>query len=405
MVFAQRPGGGGGGAAGGGGAGGATGRGGGGFGNIPGTNPTTTRPTQPSEGPGAQRPPFEQRPLFLSGKVMLEDGTPPPEPVVIERVCNGIVRPESYTDSKGHFNFQFGRRDNMIMDASVGGNPDPGRPFNMADEGLLNTPSGNLGQMNLSGCEIRASLAGFRSNSIQLMSRSIFDNSDLGVIVLHRIANVAGSAISATSLSAPKEAKKSYEKAQKLLSEKTPKRAEAAKELEKAVQAHPQYAAAWSLLGQVRMDLKDEEGARKAFEQSIAADSRYINPYIHLAELELRASRWEAAANLTDRLAALNPQLTQAQYFNAVANFNLGKMDVAEKSARSALKNDDAGRYPQTHHLLGTILARQGRFPSAADEYRTYLTLLPGSPTADQLRKVLTEWEGLGVIERAKANP
>src|SRR5262249_19613677 len=43
-------------------------------------------------------PEMQQRPIFLSGKVMLDDGTPPPEPVTIERVCNGNPRAEAYTD-------------------------------------------------------------------------------------------------------------------------------------------------------------------------------------------------------------------------------------------------------------------------------------------------------------------
>src|SRR5262245_8418685 len=43
------------------------------------------------------------RPAYLSGKVQMDDGSAPPEPVVIERVCNGHPRAEGYTDSKGRF--------------------------------------------------------------------------------------------------------------------------------------------------------------------------------------------------------------------------------------------------------------------------------------------------------------
>jgi hypothetical protein len=42
-----------------------------------------------------QFPDMMQRPIFLSGKVIMEDGTPPPDSVVIERVCNGMPRPEA----------------------------------------------------------------------------------------------------------------------------------------------------------------------------------------------------------------------------------------------------------------------------------------------------------------------
>src|SRR5690349_5671617 len=95
----------------------AQGRPGGGAGATnPGTPPNTpnipgTIPGQPQT-PGQQLPyPEANRPIFLSGKVVMDDGTKPPEPVAIERVCNGVVRREQFTDSKGHFSFQLGQND------------------------------------------------------------------------------------------------------------------------------------------------------------------------------------------------------------------------------------------------------------------------------------------------------
>ena len=82
-------------------------------GSIPGPGPTTPgrdpfptdrgrQPRTPSERDTRDTFPQEMpRPIFISGKVMLQDGTPPPDSVVIERVCNGLARPEGYTDSKG----------------------------------------------------------------------------------------------------------------------------------------------------------------------------------------------------------------------------------------------------------------------------------------------------------------
>src|SRR5215467_14095380 len=48
------------------------------------------------------------QPVFLSGKVLLDGGGVLPEPVAIERICNGVVRREGYTDFKGQFEFQVG---------------------------------------------------------------------------------------------------------------------------------------------------------------------------------------------------------------------------------------------------------------------------------------------------------
>src|SRR5262249_7260716 len=108
LAIAQQPTTGGGGAPTG--AGGTTGAGGAGGGAerpTPGGGRTNT-PTLPGTDPRQQQPQMPtdmQRPMYVEGKVMMDDGTPPPEPVTIERVCNGNPRPEAYTDTKGRFHF------------------------------------------------------------------------------------------------------------------------------------------------------------------------------------------------------------------------------------------------------------------------------------------------------------
>ena len=49
---------------------------------------------------------------------MMEDGTAPPDPVVIETVCNGSPHSEGYTDTKGYFSIELGARNGVIQDAS-----------------------------------------------------------------------------------------------------------------------------------------------------------------------------------------------------------------------------------------------------------------------------------------------
>jgi len=364
--------------------------------------------------PGQQQNfPTQQRPIFLSGKVMLEGGMPPPEPVTIERVCNGHVWPEGYSDSKGHFSFQLGQQGNAFMDASVGmgdsqidSNPMVGGMNSRGGAMGMNGINGGIpvsgnGQVNLMGCELRASLAGYQSQSVNLGTRSIFDNPDVGTFILHRLANAQATAISMTTLEAPKDAKRSWERAQKLMQQKPPKTAEASKELEKAVQGYPKFAAAWFMLGQSRLAQQDEDGARKAFEESLNADAKYLPPYIQLTLIEMKAGRWDSAADTSNRLVQMNPYYSRAFLFNSIANFNRGKLDLAEQSARSAMKSD--GSNPTVHHLLASILSQKGSFPEAADEFRAYLKLSPQTETAGEVRKKLAEWEDLGVIKRVDA--
>src|SRR3954469_15943516 len=123
LAFAQAgAGGAGAGSTGGGAAGGSTGGGNTGGGTTtPGRgNPDPNSNSRiPQNNPSSQMPDMP-RPIYLSGKVQMDDGSAPPSQVVIERVCNGVARPEGYTSSKGHFSFALGQNTAVLADASVG---------------------------------------------------------------------------------------------------------------------------------------------------------------------------------------------------------------------------------------------------------------------------------------------
>jgi len=345
---------------------------------------------------------------------MLDDGTPPPEPVVIERVCNGRAYPEAYTDTKGRFSFRVGEGNNIAAmgDASVsgaaGGLGPPGSnvggfggndPFNNGRFGGRGLGGDEGGFVDLTGCDLRARLAGFRSEEIYLGRRSVFDRSDVGTIILHRLAKVEGDTVSATTLAAPKKARKAYDKAVKRMSKGDPNPEKAIELLNEAVAEHPKFAAAWTMLGQLRMGRNDPKGAREAFARALEADSMYLSPYLPLIRLELQERNWEKAAELSERLLRLNPNRTEAQYYQAVAKFNSGDPVAAEEAALDLQSNEGGKRYPQTHHLLGLIYANRGDYPKAAAQMRTFLSAQPEAPQAEDIRRKLHEWEVLGVIE------
>ncbi|MFB3778462.1 MAG: tetratricopeptide repeat protein [Bryobacteraceae bacterium] len=384
--------------------------GGGGATTAPTAPPTTTPTPTPTPTPGRmpspsdrsqqpsimdQQQPFPdiQRPIFLSGKVVLQDGTPPPDPAVIERVCNGIVRPEAYTDSKGRFSFQLGAQNNaMLADASVGGASDFDR-FGGRNAGIggWNSTSG-ISERDLWGCEIRASLPGYTSEAISLGGRRTLDNPELGTIVLRRYGNVEGTTVSMTSLQAPKDAKKAFDKGRDSMKKK--KWADAGKQFQKAVDLYPKYAAAWTELGNSKMESGDRAGARAAYAKALEADPKYVNPYLQVATLDAQESKWQDLAAATSQVLRLDPfNYPTIYYYDAVAQFNLQHMDEAEKSAREALKLDPQHRIPSVNHLLGVILASKGEFEAAAGFLKTYLRLAPAARDASMAKQRLAEVE------------
>lgn len=380
----------------------------GGIGNNGGNNPGigNTPGTNPNRFPGSTDPnnrfPDQSRPIFISGKVLLDDGTPPPEQVTIERVCNGNPRAQAYTDSKGRFQFQFGQTQGILQDASIGSpglggidGQQPGMGGNRSSTGLGGS---GIGERDLMGCEIRANLPGYRSDSVNLGLRRSFDDPNIGTIVLHRLAGVEGVSISVVALQAPKDAKKAFDKGRDLL--KKNKETEAETQFAKATELYPKYSTAWFELGKLKESQKDAAAARKAYTQALAADPKYVNPYRQLFGMSVREQNWKETADTTSRLLKLDPvDFPDAYFFNAVANYYLKNWDEAEKNVREAQKLDSHNRLPKSSQLLGAILAEKRDYAGAAEQIKRYVASLPEGQEADSVKKQLAELEKMAVAK------
>lgn len=390
---------------------GAGGAGGGATGGTT-TGRTTPTTTNPNRTPGTNVPPdTSNRGLFLSGKVQMDDGTAPPDSVVIERNCNGYARNEGYTDSKGNFSFQLGQNQSVTQDASIddsaAGISQNGviRPStSVASQTSSNAPRRSSMPQDLSGCELRAVLAGFRSDVVNLSGRRLFDNPDVGTIILHRRTNVEGTTVSATTLMAPKDARKAYDKAREAA--RKGKTNDAERELDKAVAAYPQFAEAWSSLGVIHEENKEMADARRCFSQALAADPKLVTPYLHLARYSLADKNWQEVAATTDRLIKLDPyDFPEAYLYNAVADYNLRKYDQAHARALEAQKLDTAHKFPKVEHLLGVILYQKKDYTGAIAQLRKYLLLSPDTPDVSEVKQQLADIEKLaGGDTKAKAD-
>jgi tetratricopeptide (TPR) repeat protein len=329
-----------------------------------------------------------QRPIYLTGKILMDDGTPPPPQILIERVCNGIVKPEGYTDSKGRFSFQLGQNNAVFADASTSG----ADPFGSGGGLGMGGRNQGISERELAGCEIRANLPGYRSDVVNLVGRRALDNPDVGAIVLRRLAKVEGFTFSATSALAPKDARKAYEKGSEQLKKQKFENAE--RELTKATTIYPKYAAAWYELGVAYHQQNKVEEAKRAYEESVKADSKFVSPYERLALIAATDKKWDDVVQHTAQLIRLNPYYSpQVYFFSAVAHYNLQKIDVAEEHAREAAKMDEKHRNPRINHLLGVILAQRQDYKGAAENMRIYLKANPDAPDAAMVRNQLAEVE------------
>ena len=328
--------------------------------------------------------PRQSQPIFISGKVLLEGGGKLPEPVAIERSCNGVIRREGYSDSKGQFSFQIGMN-NAFQDASEGG----------ARVGPLSGNSSTPTLSSMASCEFRAVLAGFLSSTAVMRADGETWQIDIGTIFLKRMGNAQGSTISVTSMAAPKDAMRAYEKAQKVMEAKPQ---EAEKNLNKAVQIYPQFAAAWNLLGDFHRQHNQPDTARSEYMRAIAADPQFVNPLYGIALIAMPQKKWDEAIQVTDQILKLNALAYPLSYFiNAAAHFNLQKYDIAEENAKKFKALDTQHSHPEVDLLLSNLLARKKDFTGAAQQIREYLVAVPNSPDAESLRNEAKRFEELSV--------
>jgi len=335
--------------------------------------------------------------MFLSGRVLLEDGTPPTESVVIERVCSGSPHSEGYTDSKGYFSIRLGEQNNGVMhdaseDMSSVGMPGGTNPsFNSIGNPGVQSGS-RFGENRYFDCDLRARLAGYRSQSITLANRRPMDPPDVGVILLHRLGQSEGTTVSAVALAAPKEARKAYEKGLEALKKHKPD--DAVRDFQKTVEIYPKHAAAWIELGHSRLAQNDTVEARAYFQKAVDADPKFAAPYMELAALDYKAERWPALLETTDKIIQLDSfDYPQAHFLNALANYRLSNFDAAEKSAREALRLDTRKEYVATMHLLGVILAQKQDYSGAAEQLKAYLKEAPQASDAATVKGQLAQVE------------
>ena len=349
-----------------------------------GRGPTTTTPSPGLSQPTMNAPdPSLSRRAFISGKVVLDDGTQITESANIQTLCRGRRQTVAHTDSRGTFGFELGDRASATA-AGIG----------EADVDSLGGPTGAGGggtQSDWRNCEIVAQLPGFTSQPIDLSSRlSSFESADIGQLVLHRMGHVEGLTISATSAMAPKDAEKAYASGhQKAAKEKWD---EAEQQLTKAVEIYPRYAIAWFDLGRVQLRKDEAAPARHSFEQSIAADPKYVNPYRGLAELDTREKRWPELVTVTGQLLALNPvNFPDAWLHNSLGNYYLHNLAEAEKSARQGMKVDDQHQVPKLEYLLGVILIQERNYQEATAHIQNYLKSTTQPSEIEDAQKQLAE--------------
>jgi tetratricopeptide (TPR) repeat protein len=345
-------------------------------------------------GLGAQNIPVVagEHSVMFSGKVTLDDGSPPPAPVQIRRVCDGRSFDAGWTDADGQFTFKVDGSKNQgdPTDASES----TGHPRDLDMPIGFSTQMVNPVSTALRDCEVVAMLPGFRS------ARAPISGNDphVGALTLHALSRAEALTVSMTTAAAPARAKAAFDKG--LIAEKQQRWDDAARELAKAVKEYPKFAIAWFELGMVRMNQHDVASAAQAWNAAVGADPKFVKPYEKLTILADQSNDWGEALKNSAAWIRLDPEdFPLAYLYNAIASARMNQADDAERSARLGIRVDKDGRVPRLRYVLGLILDQKQAYGESAECFREYLKL---APNANDAAVVRTE---LGRLEQASAAP
>jgi len=306
----------------------------------------------------------------LLGKLVVEGESLPWEPLLVTVTCGEKVVYSTQSDAKGNFGIVA-----VTLSGALGKQGDAQRQM----------------ETHFEGCRVQAAVPGFRSTTITITQAMLRDQTEVGTLMLSRIGRDAATTLSRTSETASPKAIRSFEKAHGEMLQHDSDGAE--RDLQKAVQADPQFAEAWLQLGKLQQG-SDPQEARNSFSKALAADPNFVLPYEQLAVLAAQKANWQEVLDNTNHIAQLYPEGTaESWYLNALANFQTGKLEIAEASAVKSLALDPRHSILNTEQLLAVMLARKGDLTGALDHLRSSLKYMPPGPNADLLKQEIAQLE------------
>lgn len=196
--------------------------------------------------------------------------------------------------------------------------------------------------------------------------------------------------VSVRELAISQKARHRWEEARKALSRRD---ADAAvKNLEEAVEAAPQFTAAWNELGTIAYQRRDYARAEDCFRHALAADPQAFEPLVNLGGVLATVGRAREALNYNTFAVLAHPN-------DALANSQLGLSYFETKDYDSALKYLEAARKIDPAHfshpqlVMAEIHARRGDRPAAAADLEDFLQYHPDWPAAAKLRETISQWK------------
>jgi len=196
------------------------------------------------------------------------------------------------------------------------------------------------------------------------------------------------SVISVEDYKVPEKARSEFRKAKEAASKS--KVADASNHLKKALDIYPNYAAALTLRGLLKLDQQDLSGAMADLQQAIQTDDKYGLAYIGMGAVLNLGSKFDDAIRTLERAESLTPNAWQAY-------FEMGRALIGKSSFTEALRHLDRAEslapaeVSLVHLVKAYALMALRMYSDAATELEVYLRKSPTGPNCPLARKMLDE--------------
>jgi tetratricopeptide (TPR) repeat protein len=197
--------------------------------------------------------------------------------------------------------------------------------------------------------------------------------------------------INANLAKVPKSALAKFNKAIELA--KNGDRPGAISQLQEAIAEYPEFVIAYNEMGVQYMKLNELEKSDEALQEALKIDAKAYMPLMNRGIVLIMLKRYKDAEPLLREVVKMKSDQAVGHYFLGQAVANLGNFDEAEKELSTAVKLG-GDEMKEAHRLLAIIYSSRGDKKHAIGELETYLRLVPTTPDAEQLRKVILKLKG-----------
>ena len=210
-----------------------------------------------------------------------------------------------------------------------------------------------------------------------------------------RFSSPSSSTVTASDLSAPKTARKEFEKGVQDL--ENGNFGGARKHLDKALAEHPCYVRAHTMRG-VALSLKGQfEDSDAAFNKAIDCDAGFVEAYIQYAKVLNAQNKYQACVATIQKGLRRFPSEWLLHYQLGIAMDGSGDYTTAEEALLKA-QSINPEVPPEFHLRIADVYLNMQKYEKAHAEMASYLRAAPRGSYSEPTRKIMRQLEKSGMV-------